>query len=389
MAAGGAEGRVLKTPLAVFCTGTDFAIVRGMKTDMQNQVEQVDRIGQSLQTVLVKNQGLTVEVGRDEQGRDVAVDLATLPHLLIGGATGQGKSVFLHSLICSIVQDHSPKEVEFVLMDPKRVEFSVYAKLPHLHAHIVYDTENGTAMMKHIESVMDGRFSLFAEKGCGKITEYNNVTEGDGLPHMIVVIDEFSDFMCNDDCGIFESTVSRIAALGRTAGIHLVMATSRPATKVVTGALKANIPGRLSFRVAAKVDSRTLLGEVGAEALPRPGSALLKTSNGAVIHVQVPLIRDTEIKEIVDSVLARYSEGEPDSKPETDCDEVLLERAMELIRTTGRASLSLFQRQLDIGYNAAVWLMARLEELSEFKNIRKRGLNSGMGNGIMLPSTGD
>ena len=316
------------------------------------------------------------------------LDYGPAVYLLIGGATGQGKSVFLHSLICSLVQDHSPKEVEFVLMDPKRVEFSVYTKLPHLHAHIVYDTGNGTAMMKHIESVMDGRFSLFAEKGCGNITEYNIATEGDGLPHTIVVIDEFSDFMCNDECGVFESTVSRIAALGRAAGIHLVMATSRPAAKVVTGALKANIPGRLSFRVAAKVDSRTLFGEVGAEALPRPGSALLKTSNGAVIHVQVPLIRDTEIKEIVDSVLARYSEGEPEEKSETDCDEALFEHAVELARTTGRASLSLFQRQLGIGYNAAVRLMDRLEKLPKFKNIRTRGLNSGMENGIMSPSTG-
>ena len=334
-----------------------------MKTDMQNQVERVDRIGLSLQTTLVKNQGLMVVVGRDGQGRDVAVDLATLPHLLIGGSTGKGKSVFLHSLICSLVQDHSPQEVEVVLMDPKRVEFSVYAKLPHLHAHIVYDPEHGTAMMKHIESVMDGRFSLFAEKGCGNITEYNIVTEGDGLPHTIVMVDEFSDFMCNDDYGVFESTVCRIAALGRAAGIHLVMATSRPAAKVVTGALKANIPGRLSFKVASKVDSRTLLGEAGAEELSGRGSALLKTSNGAITHVQVPLIRDEEIQEVVDSVLARYSEGEPEVKSETDWDEALFDRAIELIRTTGRASLSLFQRQLGIGYNVAVRLMARLEEL--------------------------
>ena len=336
--------------------------MRGMKTDMQNQVERVDRINPSLQAVLVKNQGLTVVVGRDEQGRDVAVDLATLPHLLIGGATGQGKSVFLHSLICSLVQDHSPNEVELVLIDLKRVELSEYAKLPHLHGHIVYDPEHGTAMMKHIESVMDGRFSLFTEKGCGNITEYNIATEDDGLPHTIVVIDEFSDFMCNDDCGVFETTFSRIAALGRAAGIHLVMATSRPDAKVVTGALKANIPGRLSFKVAAKVDSLTLLGEAGAEELSGRGSALLKTSNGAVVHVQVPLIRDEEIKEVVDSVLARYSEGESESKSEIDRDEVLFDRALELIRTTGRASISHFQRQLDIGYNTAAWLMDKLEE---------------------------
>ena len=307
-------------------------------------------------------QSLRVVLGHDEQGGEIAIDLLTLPHLLIGGATGQGKSVFLHSLICSLVQDHSPKEVEVVLMDPKRVEFSGYAKLPHLHAHIVYDPEHGTAMMKHIESVMDGRFSLFAEKGCGNITEYNNVTEGDGLPHTIVVIDEFSDFMCKDDCGVFESTVSRIAALGRAAGIHLVMVTSRPDVKVVTGTLKANVPGRLSFKVASKVDSCTLLGEAGAEELTGRGSALLKTSSGAIIQVQVPLIRDDEIRDVVDSVLARYSEGDPESIPETDCDEALFDRAVELIRTTGCASISHFQRQLDIGYNAAVRLMDRLEE---------------------------
>ena len=140
------------------------------------------------------------------------------------------------------------------------------------------------------------------------------------------------------------------------------MATSRPDVRVVTGALKANIPGRLSFKVAAKVDSRTLLGETGAEKLSGRGSALLKTSNGAIVHVQVPLIRDEEIKAVVDSVLARYFEGKLESEPETNCDEALFDRAVELIRTTGCASISHFQRQLDIGYNAAVRLMARLEE---------------------------
>ena len=336
--------------------------MRGMKTDMLNQEEQVDRIDPSLQAALVRSQGLSVVVGRDGQGRDVVMDLATLPHLLIGGSTGKGKSVFLHSLICSLVQDHSPKEVEFVLMDPKRVEFSGYAKLPHLHAHIVYDPEYGTAMMKHIESVMDGRLSLFAENCCRNIAEYNIAVEGDGLPHTIVVIDELSDFMCGNVGGVFESTVCRIAALGRAAGIHLVMATSRPDIKVVTGALKANIPGRLSFKVFSKIDSRTLLGEAGAEELSGRGSALLKTSNGAIVRVQVPLIRDDEIREVVDSVLARYSEGESESKSEIDRDEALFDRAVELIRTTGCASISHFQRQLDIGYNAAVRLMARLEE---------------------------
>lgn len=335
--------------------------MRGMKTDIQNQVEQVDRIGLSLQTTLVKNQGIMVVVGRDGQGRDVVVDLATLPHLLIGGSTGQGKSVFLHSLICSLVQNNSPEQVRFVLVDPKRVEFGVYAKLPHLYSPIVHESEQVVTMLKHVESEMDRRLDFFRLKGCRGIADFYKANAEARMPYLIVAIDEFSDFIVGSD-GTFESTASRIAAMGRSAGIHLVMATSRPDVKVVTGALKANIPGRLSFKVVSKFDSRTLLGEAGAEELSGRGSALLKMSNGAIVHVQVPLIRDDEIREVVDSVLARYSEGESESKSEIDRDEVLFDRALELIRTTGRASISHFQRQLDIGYNTAARLMDRLVE---------------------------
>ena len=335
--------------------------MRGMKTNMHNQVEQVDRIGLSLQATLVKNQGLMVVVGRDGQGRDVTMDLATLPHLLIGGSTGQGKSVFLHSLICSLVQNNSPEQVRFVLIDPKRVEFGVYAKLPHLYSPIVYESEQVVTMLKHVESEMDKRLDFFRLKGCRSIADFYKANAEARMSYLIVAIDEFSDFIVGPD-GTFESTVSRIVAMGRSAGIHLVMATSRPDAKVVTGALKANIPGRLSFKVVSKADSRTLLGEVGAEELSGRGSALLKTSNGAIVHVQIPLIRDDEIRGAVDSVLARYFEGEPESKSGIDRDEALFDRALELIRTTGRASISHFQRQLDIGYNTAAWLMDKLEE---------------------------
>ena len=246
-------------------------------------------------------------------------------------------------------------------MDPKRVEFGVYAKLPHLYSPIVHESEQVATMLKHVESEMDRRLDFFRLKGCRSIADFYKANAEARMPYLIVAIDEFSDFIVGSD-GTFESTASRIAAMGRSAGIHLVMATSRPDVKVVTGALKANIPGRLSFKVVSKADSRTLLGEAGAEELSGRGSALLKTSNGAIVHVRVPLIRDDEIREIVDSVLARYSEGEPESKSGIDRDEVLFDRALELIRTTGRASISHFQRQLDIGYNAAAWLMDKLEE---------------------------
>ena len=339
--------------------------MRGMITDMQDQVEEVDRIDPSLQVALVKNQWPTVVVGRDGQGRDVVMDLATLPHLLIGGSTGKGKSVFLHSLICSLVQDHSPEQVRFVLMDPKRVEFGVYAKLPHLYSPIVHEPEQAVTMLKHIESKMDRRLDFFRLKGCRSIADFYKANAEARMPYLIVVVDEFSDFIVESD-GDFESTVCRIAAMGRSAGVHLVMATSRPDAKIASGSLKVNIPGWLAFRVCQKVDSRTLLDEYGAEELLGRGDALLKDRNGAVFRLQVPNIRDEAIKRIVDSAIVRYpgrqfADGIASATAEKEDYESMYSRAIDLVRTTRRASISWLQRQLKIGYNDAARVMSLLE----------------------------
>jgi S-DNA-T family DNA segregation ATPase FtsK/SpoIIIE len=309
---------------------------------------------------------LPVIFGKMSNGEIVTRDLARLPHLLIGGLTGSGKSVFLNSLICSLVHNHSPEQVRFVLMDPKRVEFGIYAKLPHMYSPIAYEPEQAVTILKHVESEMDRRLALFGEKGCRNIVDFNNANGVARLPYFIVVVDEFSDFIVGSD-GAFESTASRIAAIGRSAGVHLVIATSRPDAKIASGSLKANIPGRLAFRVCQKIDSRTLLDEYGAEELLGGGDALLKDSNGELVRLQVPYIRDEAIMRIVESAIVRYpgrqlADGVASPSAEKEDYESMYARALNFVRTTRRASISWLQRKLNIGYKDAAHVLSLLEE---------------------------
>ena len=252
-----------------------------------------------------EDMSLPVIFGKMSNGEIVTRDLARLPHLLIGGLTGSGKSVFLNSLICSLVQNHSPEQVRFVLMDPKRVELGIYAKLPHLYSPIVHEPEQGFSTLKDVEAEMDRRLDFFRLKGWRNISDFYKANAEARMPYLIVVVDELSDFIVGTD-RFFESTASRIAAIGRSVGVHFVIATSRPDAKIASGSLKANIPGRLAFRVCQKIDSRTLLDEYGAEELLGRGDALLKDSNGELVRLQVPYIRDEAIMRIVESAIVRY-----------------------------------------------------------------------------------
>ena len=313
-----------------------------------------------------EDMSLPVIFGKMSNGEIVTRDLARLPHLLIGGLTGSGKSVFLNSLICSLVQNHSPEQVRFVLMDPKRVEFGIYAKLPHLYSSIVHEPEQGVSTLKDVEAEMDRRLDFFRLKGWRNIADFYRANAEARMPYLVVVVDEFSDFIVGSD-GAFESTASRIAAIGRSAGVHLVIATSRPDAKIASGCLKANIPGRLAFRVCQKVDSRTLLDEYGAEELLGRGDALLKDSNGELVRLQVPYIRDEAIIRIVESAIVRYpgrqlADGVASPSAEKKDHESMYARALNLVRTTRRASISWFQRQLNIGYKDAAHVMSLLEE---------------------------
>lgn len=253
-----------------------------------------------------EDMSLPIIFGKMPGGEIVTRGLTRLPHLLIGGLPGSGKSVFLNSFICSFVQNNSSEQVGFVLMDSEMLEFGWYAKLPHLYSPIVHEPEQGVMMMKYVEGEMDRRLASFREKGYRNIADFNSTNEGKRLPYLVVVVDEPPNFIAGSD-GAFESAASRIVAIGKIAGVHLVITTSRPGAKIVSDGLKADIPARLAFRVWQEWDSRMLLDEDGAEALLGQGDALFKDGKGTVVRLQAPFIRDEAVARIVDSAIVRYS----------------------------------------------------------------------------------
>ena len=248
-----------------------------------------------------KDMNLPIVFGKTLNGEEVIRDLVRLPHLLIGGLTGFGKSVFLNSLICSLVQNNPPEHLRFVLMDPKGVEFGAYAKLPHLYSPVVDIPEQCMTMLRYVEAEVERRVAMFGEKDVRDISDFKN--------YLVVVVDEFSDYILELD-DAFVSTLSRIAAIGGAMGVHLVLSTSRLDAKNVTDKLKANIPSRLAFRVYRKVDSLTLLDESGAEDLLMRGDALFKDGNRKVVRLQAPYICDEAVTRIVDSAIEQYPERE-------------------------------------------------------------------------------
>jgi S-DNA-T family DNA segregation ATPase FtsK/SpoIIIE len=240
---------------------------------------------------------LPVVFGKTSNGEEVIRDLSRLPHLLIGGLTGFGKSVFLNSLICSLVQNNPPEHLRFVLMDAKGVEFDAYAKLPHLYSPVVDKQEQCMTMLRYVEAEVERRLAMFGEKDVRDVSDFKN--------YLVVMVDEFSDYIFELD-DAFVSTLNRIAAVGGFVGVHLVLSTARLDAKNVTDELKANIPSRLAFRVCRKIDSLTLLDESGAEDLLMRGDALFKDGDSEALRLQVPYICDETVKQIVDSAIAQY-----------------------------------------------------------------------------------
>ena len=250
---------------------------------------------------------MPIRFGKDTNGRDVVRDLAKLPHLLIGGMTGSGKSVFLHSLICSLAESHSPKEVQFLLIDPKMVEFMVYERLPHLLEPVQHDTDKAIAAVQSVEAEMDKRLTIFHENSVRDIASYNESAAVEKLPSIIIVVDEVADMiigMEGEPNNAFVSTASRIGERGRAAGIHLVMATSRTDSIVLSEPMKASIPARLAFKLYGEECSQAILDAEGTEKLRDSGDALLRDSVSP-IRVHVPLISDADVSKIVESVCWR------------------------------------------------------------------------------------
>lgn len=314
---------------------------------------------------------LTVALGKDITGNPVVADLASMPHLLIAGATGSGKSVCMNTLICSILYKAKPSEVKFLMIDPKMVELANYNGLPHLVSPVVIDPKRAAGALKWIVNEMENRYNIFASTGVKDLFRFNELKKntGEEMPQMVVLIDELADLMMvapND----VEDSICRLAQMARAAGIHLVVATQRPSVDVITGLIKANIPSRIAFAVSSQIDSRTILDMGGAEKLLGRGDMLFNPVGAAKpVRVQGVYLAEEDINAIVghcsNQAKPEYLEGilqhdASSGEKRGDTDE-LFEEAAKLVITTGQASVSLIQRRLRVGYSRAARLMDILE----------------------------
>lgn len=338
---------------------------------------------------------LPLVLGKDVTGKDLVVDLAAMPHLLIAGATGAGKTVCMNSILAGLLMSRTPEEMRLLLVDPKIVEFSVYEELPHLVVPVITDPKKVGLGLRWAINEMEARYKLFAKVGVRNIQSYNTrevaIQEdlfGEELPpkpkneppatvpYIVLVIDELADLMLVDQAGI-ENGIARLAQLSRAVGIHMIIATQRPSVNVITGTIKANFPGRIAFQVAQRVDSRTILDTVGADKLLGKGDMLyLAPGSSKVMRAQGAMTTDEEIRKITDfwreqakpeyelSIKEKLDKPETASNLEGDsgADDDLLEQSIEIIRETRRASTSSLQRRLRIGYTRAARIIDILEE---------------------------
>jgi DNA segregation ATPase FtsK/SpoIIIE, S-DNA-T family len=346
------------------------------------------------QEFLGSKSNLTIAMGKDINGRIAAADLASMPHLLIAGSTGTGKSVAVNSMIMSILYKSTPEEVRLVLVDPKRLELGNYEGVPHLYTPIITEPKLAANALRNAVREMERRLKLLAAKGVRNIDSYNRLFDDtpslfseqtnpeDGpIPKIVIIIDELADLMMLDGNNVEES-ITRLAQMARAVGIHLVLATQRPSVDVITGLIKANFPARVSFRVATKVDSRTILDANGAESLLGKGDMLYLPSGSARVHrLHAPYVTEKEIAAVVEfwkaQGQAQYQEkfletpkedregssadGDDSGGVSADDNDPLFNDAVRLVIEFGKASTSLLQRRLRIGYGRAAHLIDLME----------------------------
>ncbi len=321
--------------------------------------------------------GIPVGLGKDIAGKPVITDLAKMPHLLVAGTTGSGKSVCVNTLISSILFSRKPEEVKLLLIDPKMVELSIYNGIPHLMAPVVTDMKKAAAVLRWAVREMEARYKAFAASGKRDIKSYNEAHPKAAMPLIVLIIDELADLMMTAPDDIEES-ISRLAQMARAAGIHMVLATQRPSVNVITGSIKANVPSRISFAVGSQIDSRTILDMAGAEKLLGKGDMLFAPIGAnKPIRVQGAFISDDEVEKLVEFVKAQREpeydntvtqEAEKEAEKESSDDndvyrDELLERAVNLVTESGQASVSMLQRRFRIGYTRAARLVDTMEDL--------------------------
>ncbi|MBI5409046.1 MAG: DNA translocase FtsK 4TM domain-containing protein [Nitrospirae bacterium] len=321
---------------------------------------------------------LTIALGKDIFGTPITADLARMPHLLIAGATGSGKSVGMNSIVLSLLFRASPKEVKMLMIDPKMLELSAYQDIPHLLMPVITLTKEAANALKMLVIEMERRYRMLAETGARNIEAYNqkiraerSAVQRDTLPYIVIFIDELADLMFATGHEA-EDSIARLAQMARAAGIHLILATQRPSVDVITGIIKANFPSRISFQVSSKLDSRIILDTYGADQLLGKGDMLFVSPGKRIKRIHGAYVSEEEIKDVVDfikaqagpdytlfddiTVISQQAEAMAD-----DADDLYLQ-ARDMVLSTGQASISYIQRRMKIGYNRAARIMEKLEE---------------------------
>ncbi len=329
---------------------------------------------------------LPIALGKNISGDPVVSDLSSMPHLLIAGTTGSGKSVCINTIILSLLYRHTPERCKFILIDPKMLELSTYEGIPHLLCPVITEAKKAASVLGWVVKEMDSRYRLMTKEGVRNIDGYNSKHKLP-MPYIVVVVDEMSDLMLVAGKEI-ENYIQKLSQMARAAGIHIIMATQRPSVDVITGTIKANFPTRISFQVTSKIDSRTILGEQGAEQLLGKGDMLYMSSANRIVRIHAPFVSDNEIEKInnflrtqadpdyVDEILNFVDEKEMNdgSKNITDKDD-LYQTAVEIIKSEGKASTSFLQRKLQIGYNRAARIIDMMEAegiVSKANHVGKR-----------------
>jgi len=328
---------------------------------------------------------LPIALGKNISGKPIVGDLASMPHLLIAGTTGSGKSVCINTIILSLLYRHTPDKCKFILIDPKMLELSTYEGIPHLLCPVITEAKKAASVLGWVVKEMESRYRLMTKEGVRNIDGYN-AKHKLPMPYIVVVVDEMSDLMLVAGKEI-ENYIQKLSQMARAAGIHIIMATQRPSVDVITGTIKANFPTRISFQVTSKIDSRTILGEQGAEQLLGKGDMLYMSSANRIVRIHAPFVSDNEIEKInnslraqaepdyIDEILNFADEKEiGDNQNQGDKDE-LYQQALEIIRSEGKASTSFLQRKLQIGYNRAARIIDMMEAdgvVSKANHVGKR-----------------
>ncbi len=328
---------------------------------------------------------LPIALGKSISGNPIVGDLSSMPHLLIAGTTGSGKSVCINTIILSLLYRHTPDKCKFILIDPKMLELSTYEGIPHLLCPVITEAKKAASVLGWVVKEMESRYRLMTKEGVRNIDGYNSKHKLP-MPYIVVVVDEMSDLMLVAGKEI-ENYIQKLSQMARAAGIHIIMATQRPSVDVITGTIKANFPTRISFQVTSKIDSRTILGEQGAEQLLGKGDMLYMSSANRIVRIHAPFVSDNEIEKInnflrsqaepdyVDEILNFADEKETGDNQNLGDKDDLYQQAVEVIRSEGKASTSFLQRKLQIGYNRAARIIDMMEAdgvVSKANHVGKR-----------------